>query len=160
SDLIGNDFTAGSWGTVKVVANPARGLVGNFDSTTLTATGNAAGVGLKGLSVAGDLKNGSRGELLNGEAAASTVGRTIDTSTLIATDTGTRGALKAVTAAGLVNATLDARSIGTLTVKANLTAGLFGDVTGSTVTARGNALGVGLGTFAAAGNVDLSTFDV
>src|SRR5262249_26505506 len=98
--------------------------------------------------------------LLNGDATAITVGRTIDTSTLIATDTGTRGALKAVTAAGLVNATLDARSIGTLTVKANLTAGLFGDVTGSTRTRPRNALGGRVGTFAAAGNVDLSTFDV
>src|SRR5205085_1735783 len=103
---------------------PADGLVGSMITTALTATGNAGGVGLKGLSVAGDLTGGSAVNLLNGDATAITIGRTIIGSTITATDTGTRGALKAVTAAGLVSAVLDARTIGTLTVKPNLPAGL------------------------------------
>src|SRR5262249_6769463 len=126
---------------------------------TVTATGTLAGVGLKGLTLAGELF-GSTVRLLNGDATAITVGRTINGSTIAATDTGTRGTLKAVTAGRLTVSTLDARSIGTLTVKGNLTAGLFGDVTGSTMAARANALGVGIGTVSASGSVAGSTIDV
>jgi hypothetical protein len=151
-------LTAGSWGTVKVVGSP--GVVGSMINTALTATGNVGGVGLKSLSVAGDLSSPSAVKLLNGDATSIVVGRTIGGPAIAATDTGTRGTLKAVTAGRLASATIDARSVGTLTVKGNLAAGLFGDVTNSTVTARGNALGVGIGTVSASGSVTGSTFDV
>jgi hypothetical protein len=160
SDVGSSTFTAGSWGTVTVAANSALGLVGNVTGSSLIATGNAAGVGLKSLSIAGDLTGNSTVSLLNGDATAITVGRTINASSIAATDTGTRGALKAVTAGRLASATLTGRSIGTLTVKGNLPAGLFGDITGSTVTGTSNAAGVGIGTVSASGSVTGSTFDV
>src|SRR5262249_16330382 len=128
---------------------------GNFASSTLMATGNVAGVALKSLSIAGDLGSSSL-IFQDGDVTSITVSRTANASTINAV----RGALKAITAGRWTSTNVDARSIGSLKVIGNLTAGLFGDFTGSKVTARNNAAGVGLATFSASGSVTSSTFDV
>ena len=157
SDVSISNITAGSFGTVKTVPNLTLGLSGGFGASTLTATGNVANVGIKSLNIAGDFTTTSVVTLLNGDATSIVIGHTINNSTIAALDNGTLGNIKALTASKLTTATVNARTIGTLTVKANLPAGLFGDVTGSTITARGNTAGVGLGTFSSAGSVTSST---
>jgi hypothetical protein len=158
-NVTGSIFTAGSFGTVNVTGSTALGLPGNFGGS-LTATGNVAGVALASLSIAGDLLSGSALTFKNGDVTALSVARTVNSSTITAVDTGTRGNLKSMAAGSWVNTNVDARSIGALKVTGNLPLGLFGDFTGSTVTVSGNAAGVGLGTFSAQGSVSSSTFDV
>jgi hypothetical protein len=160
SDVNLSNITAGSFGTVKTVPNTTLALDGNFTNSTMTANGNVANVGIKSLSIAGDLGTGSTVTLLNGDATSIVVGHTVNTATIAALDNGTLGNIKSLTASKLATATVNARTIGTLTVKANLPANLFGDVAGSAITARGNTAGVGLGTFSSAGSVASSVFDV
>lgn len=160
SDVGSSTLVAGSFGTVKVSGNTILGLVGNFNGSTLRATGNAAGVALKSLSIAGDLSGSSFLNFLDGDVTSIAVTRTVTGSTITATDTGMRGNLKSIAAGKWQNTPIDARSVGSLKINGNLTAGLFGDFTGSTVTARGNALGVGLGTFDAKGTVGSSNFNI
>ncbi len=159
SDIDVSNFTAGSFGTVKVAGNLALGLVGNVASSTITATGNVAGIALKGLSIAGDLTASSL-IFLDGDASAIAVARTVSTSPITATDTNGHGNLKSITAGKWSATNVDARTIGTFKITGNLPAGLFGDFSGSTVTLRGNNAGLGLATFDARGNVSASTFDV
>src|SRR5262249_10313577 len=111
SEITASAVTAGSWGMVTVTGNLGLALIGSAGAWT--SDGKLAGLGLKGLPIAGELF-GSTVKLLNGDATAITVGRTINGSTIAATDTGTRGNLKAVPAGRLTVSTLDARSIGTL----------------------------------------------
>jgi hypothetical protein len=157
---IGNStLTANTFGTVKVAANPALGLVGNLIGTTLRATGNTGGVALKSLSVAGEM-SGSNVILVDGDGALISVSRTISNSTITANDVNNHGNLKTLTAGRWQSTNVDAQTIGTLKVTGNLPAGLFGDFTGSTITVRGNTGVLGLGTFDAQGSVLASTFDI
>jgi hypothetical protein len=160
SDVGSSTFVAGSFGTVKVSSNTALGLFGNFNASTLRATGNAAGVALNSLSIAGDLAGSSVLNFLDGDVTTIAVARTVTDSSITATDTGTRGNLKSIAAGKWLNTPIDARSVGSLKINGNLTANLFGDFTGSTVTARGNTAGIGLGTFDAKGTVGSSNFNV
>lgn len=159
SDVNNSSFSAGSFGTVKVAANSALGLIGNFTDSSLTATGNVAGVAIKNLTVAGNL-SGDRVTARDGDIGTIAVGRTVESAEVTARDTGTRGHIKAITAGRWDGGEVDARSVGSLKVTGNLAAGLFGDFVNGAVTARGNLAGVGLGTFDARGIVFDSTFDL
>src|SRR5262249_38822119 len=146
ADVTSSVFTAGSFGTVKTTGSSTLGLAGNFASPTLLATGNVAGVALKSLSIAGDLGSSSL-IFQDGDVTSITVSRTANASTINAV----RGALKAITAGRWTSTNVDARSIGSLKVIGNLTAGLFGDFTRSQVTPPNKAPGVGPATFSAPG---------
>lgn len=160
SDILAGNFNAGSFGKVAVVANPTLGLAGTVTSSTLTATGNTAGVALASLTVAGNLGTTSTLNFLNGNVTSISVARTILASSILATDTGTFGAIGSITAGKIQGLTLDARSLTSLKVTGNLSGGLFGDVITAAVTIRNNKLGVGLGTFSAQGSVTGSVFDI
>ena len=146
SDITGSNLTAGSFGKVSVVANPALALAGSVGSSTFTALGNTGGVALASLSVAGNIGL-SVLNFLNGNVTSITVSRIVNNSVFTATDTGTFGTIGSITAGKWQNNSIDARTLSSLKIIGNLLGGLFGDFTASTVTIRNNKAGVGLGTF-------------
>ncbi len=165
-----------SFGTIKTTGNatlPAPGDFGNFSNTTLTATGNNAGLGLGTLALAGDA-NTDTFNLLNGNVGTVTVKREWLSSTLNAGVTTPQGVLVSavtssvgtLTAAAFSSLTLNARLLTTLSAVGNLPFGIFGDIGSATVTVQGNATGapvfagVGLGTVTAAHDVTSSSFTV
>jgi hypothetical protein len=157
-----SNFTAGSFGTVSVTGNSTLGMAGNFTGSNLTATSSAAGVALNSLNIAGDLSGSSALEFENGDVNSITVGRTVSTTTITATDTGTRGNLKAITAGAWQSGNVVVRTIGSLKVIGNLADNLFGNFSGNVSVSdigTGTA-GVALGTFSASGSVSSSTFTV
>lgn len=152
-------LTAGSYGTVKTTGSATLGSNGTASNFILTATGNAGGVALKSLSIAGDLIIGTL-YLLDGDATSITVGRSVNGANFMASDINKHGNLKAVSAASWQTLSIDARSIGTLKATGNLAAGLFGNFTSASVTVRGNNGGIGLATFDAQGAVLGASFAI
>jgi len=160
SDIENTNLTAGSFGTIKVVANSKLGFTGLIDNSTITALGNVGGVAVKSLSTAGAFSSSTLA-MLNGNATAIAIGRTVEQSSFIAVDTGTgRGNFKSITAGAWDQTSIEARAIGSLKITGNLAAGLFGNFTNSTVTVHENTSGVALGAFSVQGNVSDATFDL
>jgi hypothetical protein len=159
TQLSASNFTGGSFGTISVTGSAALGQAGNFSGSTLTATASAAGIALASLTIAGDLSSSTL-TFDNGDATSISVARTVTGSTITAMVAGTRGNLTSITAGIWQSSNVDARTIGSLKVIGNLTAGLFGDFMASTVTVRGNTGGLAMGTFSASGSVSTSLFDV
>jgi hypothetical protein len=119
----------------------------------ITLTGNKAGTALKTFSVAASLTNSTL-HVLDGNVGVFTVGRQLLSSTLVADATSAGGRFTTLSVGRWINSDFDAKSVGTLKVIGNATAGEMGDLVDSAFTLRGNLAGVGLGTFSASGIVD------
>jgi hypothetical protein len=171
-----NTLKASSFGTITATGNlalPAPADFGNFSNIALTATGYAGGAGLGTLSVAGDASTDTF-TICNGNVTAITVARQLLSSTLNAGVTTPLGVL--VTAAnstvgsitaGLISSfTLNARLLTAISAIGNATAGLFGDISGATLTLLGMPsgapvyTGVALGSLKTTRNLQSSTVTV
>jgi hypothetical protein len=181
---VSGNLLANSFATITITGNatlPAAAgpdaIFGNFTGITLTATGNAAGVGLGTLTVAGDAGSAPLPDTFNivsGNVSAATVSRQFLSSTLNA---GVVTPLDVIVdpvnstvgtiTAGVINTlTLNARLLTSINAIGNAPAGIFGDIGSATVVIEGNPngaasfTGVGLGTVKTARNLQNSSFTV
>jgi hypothetical protein len=177
---------ANNFGSIKTTGNatlPAADgtdvIFGSFRDITLTATGNAAGVGLGTLTVAGDAIFDAF-SIFNGNVTTITVGRQMLECTLdagIATPLGVivdpvNSKVGTIAAAAIGDPTptpglaLNARLLTSLNAIGNATAGIFGDINSSTVFIQGMPngapifTGVGIATVKATRNVQNSSVTV
>lgn len=157
-DVTDANLAALSFGTLKASADAKRAIGGNVTQLVLRALGNTGGAALKTFAVAGNLSSSSF-TLLDGDLSSFNVSRSVTTTSITALNVDEHGNLKSLVAGRWTGASIDANSIGTLSITGNLAAGLFGDFSGN-VTLRGNVGGNGLGTFDAKGSVDSSTFNI
>jgi fibronectin-binding autotransporter adhesin len=158
-DIDSSTFTAGSFGTLKVLSNAKRGFVGNVSDSTFLATGNVKQNALASLNIVGNATDSSF-TFDNGNVGTITIGQVFASSSINDGVAGALGKIKSITAADWSSSSVTADSLSTLKITGDLAAAIFGDFTNGTVTLQSNAAGVGLGTFSATGNVTGSTFDL
>jgi hypothetical protein len=170
-----NILKANSFGSITATGNlalPAPADFGNFNNIALIATGNAAGVGLGSLTVAGDANTDSF-NIWTGNVGTISVGRQFLSSTLnagVADPLGvivTANSAVGTITAGLINTlTLNARILTTISAVGNAPAGIFGDILGSVVILQGMPTGapiytgVALGTLSATRNLQNSVVGI